>query len=111
MPDTGKYKAILEERLSELQRRLKEIDEELESHSSRDWEELAVERETDEVLEHMGLSGQAEIRAINAALKRIEDDTFGFCAKCGEELSPERLEVVPYAPLCRQCVGAKKQTV
>ncbi len=108
MPDIKKYETILTARLAELEGRLREIDEELESHNSRDWEELAVERETDEVLEHMGLSGQAEIRAIKAALQRIEEGTFGYCAKCGDELLEARLDLVPYAPLCRTCAGASK---
>lgn len=108
MTDVAKYQTVLESRLAELRARLSEIDHELESHNSRDWEELAIERETDEVLEHMGLNGQTEIRAIEAALKRIEDGTFGFCTICGDELSPERLDLVPYAALCRDCATAKR---
>ncbi|MGP1355336.1 MAG: TraR/DksA family transcriptional regulator, partial [Roseicyclus sp.] len=41
----------LEDRLAALTERLQEIEEELDSHQSKDWEELAVEREGDEVLE------------------------------------------------------------
>ena len=108
MPDISKYEPILKARLTELEQRIQEIDEELESHNSKDWEELAVERETDEVLEHMGLNSQAEIRAIKAALQRIEDGSFGYCAKCGDELLEARLDLVPFAPLCRKCAGAGK---
>ena len=101
-------KSDLLKRRAELDEKLHEIDDELESHNARDWEELAVQRETDEVLEGMGLSGMAEIKAIDAALERIEGGSYGFCVKCGEEISQERLDVLPYAPLCRTCAGATK---
>lgn len=96
----------LTDRLAELQGRLTEIGQELDSHQSKDWEELAVEREEDEVLERMGTSGQAEIRMIHAALNRMDEGEYGYCVKCGNEILPERLDVVPYTPFCRSCAGA-----
>ena len=103
MIDAETYRERLTARLDELVERLDTIEEELESHNSRDWEELAVEREGDEVLEDLGNSGQAEIKAIRAALARIESGEFGFCMKCGEEISAERLDVLPQTPFCRKC--------
>ncbi|MFV2053177.1 TraR/DksA family transcriptional regulator [Aliiroseovarius sp. YM-037] len=94
---------VLTKRLSELKNRLHEIEEELESHNSKDWEELAVEREEDEVLEGMGLSSQAEIRKIEAALGRIDAGEYGLCAKCGDKITNERLDVLPYTPFCKSC--------
>ncbi len=92
-------------RLEELNTRLHVIDNELESHNSPDWEELAVERETDEVLEGMGLSAQEEIMSINAALLRMEEGEFGYCVTCGSQVSEERLDVLPYTPFCRNCAA------
>ncbi len=96
----------LESRLQELGTRLREIGNELDSHDSRDWEDLATERESDEVLEGLGSSGQVEIRMIRAALQRIDAGEYGFCSRCGELIQPERLDVLPYTPLCRACAGA-----
>lgn len=98
-------KTTLLARLALLQGRLAEIEAELDSHDARDWEELATERESDEVLEGMGLSGQQEIRAIEAALKRIDEGEYGFCAKCGANIGEERLDVLPYTPFCRKCAA------
>lgn len=98
-------KAQLMARLSVLEARLGTIEEELDSHQSKDWEDLATERESDEVLEGLGLSGQQEIRMINAALARIEAGEFGICTKCGDEISAERLDVIPYTPFCRKCAA------
>lgn len=101
--ETAERKALLEARLAELEVRLTSIETELDSHNSPDWEERAVEREEDEVLEGMGQSGLAEIRMIRAALGRIEDGTYGFCGKCGEPISEARLHVLPATPFCSRC--------
>jgi RNA polymerase-binding transcription factor DksA len=103
MIDVEKYEQVLKARMAELDERLHNIEAELDSHQSKDWEELAVEREEDEVLEGIGTSGLAEIERIRAALARIEAGEFGVCVRCGEEISPERLDVLPATPFCRNC--------
>jgi RNA polymerase-binding protein DksA len=37
---------------------------------------------------------------INAALARIDADTYGLCERCGEPIGAERLEALPWATLC-----------
>ncbi len=103
MKDLRDRETGLRSRLGELEARLHGIEEELDSHQSKDWEDLATEREEDEVLEGMGQSGLAEIDVIRAALARIEDGSYGFCVKCGERISEERLDVLPATPFCRKC--------
>jgi len=44
-----------------------------------------------------------ELRRIDAALARIEEDEFGWCAECGEAIEPPRLEIDPAAPRCAAC--------
>jgi RNA polymerase-binding protein DksA len=44
-------------------------------------------------------SGQV-LSAIDAALERIENGTYGTCTACGREIAPERLEAHPWASLC-----------
>jgi RNA polymerase-binding transcription factor DksA len=98
-------KLALEKRLVELGERLESIEQELDSHHNPDWEELAVERETDEVLEATGLAGQAEIPQIRAALARIVTGTYGICARCGADIPEARLDALPWTPLCRECAS------
>ena len=38
-----------------------------------------------------------------AALQRIDNGTYGQCTHCGRDITPERLEAVPTAPLCIDC--------
>jgi len=107
MTNVSKYRSMLEDRLKELETRLHEIDDELDSHQSKDWEELAVEREEDEVLERMGTSGQEEIAKINAALARMDEGEFGVCVTCGEDIAEDRLDVIPHTPFCRTCAAGR----
>ena len=71
---------------------------------SPDFSEHATESELDEVYESQGRADLREARAIEAALTRIEDKTFGICSTCGEQISEERLDAVPHAALCRKCM-------
>ncbi|MFN3280335.1 MAG: TraR/DksA family transcriptional regulator [Tabrizicola sp.] len=96
-------KTALQQRLVELGARLDAIEDELDSHHNPDWEDLATEREGDEVLEATGQAGLAEISQIRAALARIENGTYGLCARCGEPIAEARLDALPWTPLCRSC--------
>lgn len=98
-------KAELLDRRGALADRMTTIEAELDSHQNRDWEELATERESDEVLEGMGVSALTELRVIDAALLRIEAGTYGDCVKCGTHISEERLNVLPFTPFCRDCAA------
>jgi DnaK suppressor protein len=80
----------------------------------------SLEDETDELAtaadNHMGDVAQATLdreidyslednsglvlNEIDAALKRIDEGTYGACTECGREISEERLEARPWAALC-----------
>lgn len=106
MTSLKQRRAQLESRLKELDGRLHSIDDELEEHNNPDVEDHATEIETDEVLERIGIAGQNEIRMIEAALRRIGDGSYGICARCGEDISEDRLDVLPYTPVCKDCAAA-----
>lgn len=105
MTSMTERKAVLETRRAQLLARLEGIEAELDSHTSKDWEESATEHEDDEVLEGIGLSSQQEIRMIDAALQRIAAGEYGICVKCGGEIGEDRLAVLPYTPFCRSCAS------
>jgi DnaK suppressor protein len=43
------------------------------------------------------------LRAIEEALGRIRQGTFGVCQTCKRPISKARLEAVPWTRLCREC--------
>lgn len=59
-----------------------------------------VDREIDYTLEET--DGRL-LAAIDTALARIEDGTYGTCVNCGAQIAPERLEAMPWATLCIDC--------
>ena len=53
---------------------------------------------------------QVMLVKIRAALQRIDDEEFGFCRGCDEEINPKRLEFDPTALYCIEC-ASKQETV
>ena len=58
------------------------------------------DRELDYTLEE---NSEHVLAEIDAALKRIDDGTYGICTNRGEQIPLERLEARPYATLCIDC--------
>ena len=50
---------------------------------------------------------QIEVRRIDAALTRLDDGEYGFCASCGEAIALKRLEFDPTTPVCIDCARAR----
>lgn len=103
--DNGAYEKALRDRQRELLARLHRIDADLGRTKDADSADRVTEGENDEVLEGLGQAGQDELRAIDAALLRIEKGTYGTCVRCGNPISPGRLAAVPFAPLCEDCIN------
>lgn len=101
--DHDKHITALRERKAWLENSLDQIEKALDTTPSPDFQERATEREGDEVLESLGSAELMELKQINAALDRVEAGTYGICVSCGEEISNERLSVVPQTPKCRSC--------
>jgi DnaK suppressor protein len=53
-------------------------------------------------------SGQrraVQLREIEAALRRIDDGSYGNCERCEEPIDPRRLDADPTARLCIDCAS------
>ena len=75
-------------------------DEVDESHFDNHLAETAsvtTDREIDYSLEE---NEARVLAAIDAALKRIDEGTYGACERCGQPIEPQRLEALPWATLC-----------
>ena len=65
-----------------------------------DWSEMAQFMENDEVLEALEERTRARMEALAAALRRLEEGTYGTCGSCGKTISEERLDVLPTTAVC-----------
>lgn len=52
---------------------------------------------------------KAKVTAIDDALVRIGEGTYGFCTTCHEMIDTDRLSILPMATLCKSCEDAKKK--
>ena len=43
------------------------------------------------------------LQAIEEALRRIEQGTYGVCRDCGEPIAPARLNAIPWTRVCITC--------
>jgi DnaK suppressor protein len=51
------------------------------------------------------------LRDVQSALKRIEDNTYGFCKYCGQEIELKRLQARPVSSACVECKKRLTQEV
>ena len=61
---------------------------------------VTLDREIDYTLEE---NSEHVLSAIDSALERIADGSFGWCRSCGGTIAEERLEAVPWATECIDC--------
>ena len=99
-------KKDLEQQLVTMQGRLASLKKDATREYSGDSAEQAQERENDEVVDAIGIETAQSIRAIQAALERIEEGSYGVCDSCGEDIGEGRLKAVPEAT---RCVGCSEQ--
>ncbi len=62
---------------------------------------------TQDVSEEMYLSFQERrtqnLKSVDEALQRLEDETYGICDECGADIPETRLTALPFAKLCVPC--------
>jgi RNA polymerase-binding protein DksA len=67
---------------------------------------VTFDREMDYTLED---NSESVLNAIDAALARITEGTYGTCVNCGKLIPVERLEALPWAQLCIDCKRASER--
>jgi DnaK suppressor protein len=103
--ELNKYRNILEAKQAELEQviRNREAITIEKSPDALDEVQHAAERE----LAIRNLDRESGLlRNVRAALRRIDDGSYGVCLHCEEDISPKRLNAVPWTPFCIQCQEA-----
>jgi len=99
----------LRELEADLSTRLSQLTADMSKSHSRDSSEQAVERENDEVVENLENETKIELKQVQNAIQRLNLEKYHECVECGLEISPERLEAMPYANLCISCADSYVQ--
>jgi RNA polymerase-binding protein DksA len=77
-----------------------EIGELVSSSNDNHLADTATETYDRELDEGLGEDAERLLGEIEAALRRIDEGTYGRCVVCGRQIDEERLEAVPHATLC-----------
>lgn len=103
--ELNKYKALLEAKRADL------------AGGLRNRDGITIEKTAD-ALDEVQLAGERELairnldresnllRNVRIALSRIADGSYGTCLHCEEEISPKRLNAVPWTAYCIKCQEA-----
>jgi DnaK suppressor protein len=103
--ELNRFRATLMAKVAELER------------FTRRREGITIERSADQLEEIQAASERAvavsnldrectQLRNARAALRRIQEGSFGMCQHCDEDIHPKRLDAAPWATFCLRCQEA-----
>ncbi len=106
-------KKMLEDRrrelLHEVQGKMRDVrTDNTKEHEVLDQGEIS-EVDIQEEIEFALIQMKAEtLNKIDAALRRLEEGTYGDCFECGDEIAAARLRALPFAVRCKDCEEARE---
>jgi DnaK suppressor protein len=75
----------------------------VEEMDPKDFADVASDDIDRKMIEALGSQEIKRLRAIDAALSRINQGRYGLCMKCNKKIPTERLTAIPYAVMCVDC--------
>ena len=110
----------VKERLLDRKRRLwREVKDQLKSNIGNGYQEMLATARDEEDQATVSLMAETnltllgpkrqELEAIEEALLRLENGSYGHCEVCGQSIEPRRLEIMPETPLCRNCMSHREK--
>jgi len=103
--DIDIFKAILEAKQADASRTLRNREGIIVEKSADDLDEIERAASRDIAIQNLDRESRM-LRDIRNTLQRIDQDTFGSCLHCEQEISLRRLKAVPWAQLCLRCQEA-----
>jgi DnaK suppressor protein len=117
VPDGSKEVSMRKDRVASFKKRLLEKQRQLteevgrsalygkdqEDDSIKDLGDQANTAYTREFFFELGNGNRELLRDVEAALRKIEDGSFGSCERCGEPIAERRLDALPFARYCIDC--------
>ncbi len=103
---TERFKKLLQARHRELRSSLEQTRQESRT-TQQDYGKDEGDRANTSLARELDLGQKSRDRAllasVDAALKRINEGTFGECLNCGQEINSKRLEAIPWVRYCITC--------
>jgi DnaK suppressor protein len=105
MTDLAQLRQGFVQRLSVLGHRVDEFEDTLREPLEADFSEQATQMEGADVTSELERNAILEAEQIKAAILRIDAGKYGACVSCDKAINPKRLEALPYATICIECVA------
>ena len=102
---TQEMKELLLKEKQEIINKLKEDEDEIRLGLNSDGDDVDIANEADSLKtrEIFNQMDSKRLKAIDNALKRINDNRYGYCLQCGKKIPEGRLRAMPSAVLCITC--------
>jgi len=71
-----------------------------------DWEDQAANLTGAAGIDRLGEGERDQLTVVTAALDRLDEGTWGRCARCGTPIPEERLRALPEATCCMSCTAS-----
>lgn len=100
------YKEIKEKLIAErdiLIEKLKGNDLSVDDSETPDPVDLAVRNYSKNVMLAVSENESRQLALIDEALLRIDDEEYGHCQNCQNDINPKRLAAIPWARYCLSC--------
>lgn len=88
--------------------RRRQAGEDASTSEPRDEADESVRLDAQDEAWRMAEAEAKELMRIDRTLMRMDDDTWGTCLECGEEIEEKRLQVLPTAARCLSCQEARE---
>jgi DnaK suppressor protein len=96
------FRQILEAKRNELHAGGSDREEILISNEAEEFDRLQQQLNREVAIRNLDRESKL-LKEIRAALKRMDEGTFGICLRCEEDIPEKRLKAVPWAAYCISC--------
>ena len=96
------FRRVLEVKKKELLAGSSDREEILIENAAEDFDRLQQQMNREVAIRNLDRESKL-LKEVQAALNRIEEDTFGICLRCDEQIPEKRLKALPWAAYCVAC--------
>jgi DnaK suppressor protein len=96
------FRKLLEAKRKELMAGGSDREEILIQNAAEDFDRLQQQLNREVAIRNLDRESKL-LKEVEAALKRIEEGTFGVCLRCEEDIPEKRLKALPWAAYCVSC--------
>jgi DnaK suppressor protein len=96
------FRRVLEAKRNELKAGGSDREEILIQNAAEEFDRLQQQLNREVAIRNLDRESKL-LKEVQAALARIDDESFGICLRCEEEIPEKRLKAVPWAAYCVAC--------